>query len=120
MQCDKHLEETFLKGVRTVCLETATWTVTDSERTSPEGDPIAVPKALPCVCIHLQAGLYRAKAGKGKAGDKAGDAEKSEDSGIDGKGGRGGRGSSLLPWSKRTAWGIAPRIHGTKASSFHS
>ena len=128
--CDKHIDQTFVKGVSAVTLETAYWTVTDPQRVSDVGDPVAVPQSMPVVRIKLQAGLYKRLAvaagqqASGKQGSGAGGAGSGSDGAADGSGSGfsayGQAGSSLLPWSKRGPWGVAPRIHGCAASTFHS
>jgi hypothetical protein len=123
--CDKHMEETFVKGVSSVSLETACWTVADPQRVSDVGDPVAVPQSMPVVRIKLQAGLYKRLAvaagqqAQGKQGSGAGGAEGDADGPGSGSG-PAAYGSSLLPWSSRGPWGVAPRIHGTAASTFHT
>ena len=126
--CDKHMEQTFVKGVSAVTLETACWTVTDKQRVSDVGDPVAVPQSMPVVRIKLQAGLYKRHAvaagqqASGKQGSGAGGAGGGGDGAADGSGfaAYGAAGSSLLPRSKRGPWGVAPRIHGMAASTFHT
>ena len=132
----RHLEETFVKGVAALTLETAFWTEVDPERLTESGDLVAVPRSMPVVRIQLGAGLSHAPAPSSEAAS----ARRPRGGGASGAGGAGGAGAvgeddvgaggaagggrrqgvghrnQLLPWAHQIDLVPKQRLFGARAS----
>ena len=96
--------------------------MTASGKMSDVGDPIAEPKIMPVVRIHLQAGIFReldmylmraeAQAQEGDEANGGNEAGK--------RGAHPPMSASMLPWSHKHPWAMPPRIFSNRASSFHT